>query len=834
MPRHPDSPTRAGPAWPRAPGWTSWEIVLLGAILLVAVLLRTISLDQVPPGMQHDEVFDARFATYILNGARPVFIDENTGVPPLFMYLVAGAFKLLGRNLIALRLTSVIVGMLGLAVNYLLLRGLLGRAVALLTLAGLSVSFWHLFDSRIGIEPIIVPLMTGLSFYLFWQGMRRGSLIWYAAAGVSLGLTLYSHHTGVLVLATILLFALYLVLSRHPWLRGEDGAAPGARVAAGLTIMFLIALIVTTPMILHIAGNPGDSMLRVRQLNHHMTALAAGDPGPLLGDLAGLLGMFGFSGDPEWRYNVAGRPIFDLATAACFWAGVAICLTRIRKPAYLFLLIWLPVNLIMAAIAPPVPTSTRALGSIVPIYAMPAVAWVSAWQWANGRQRKSASGAIIAIVALLLAGNAAWTIRDYFWIWPQNSEVRAIYRADLATAARYLDDAQPEGAVCLSARFAADLDRQIFDYMLRSERPIKWFDAGRTLVIPSTDRQEPVHYLFPATDPVTPHSRRLLTSAGASVTPIRNAWGLVDVEAFQVTASQLEELRDLANQQAAQTLGVNLGDEIDVLGYELPARVRAGEPIGLTVNWRVRRGGRGGVSYAFFAHVRDERGFRWTQDDPTGFPPNSWWADDLVIQTFDLVMPIDAPPGAYTIDLGFYEQQSGRRFAEVLADDRSGADTFSLGPFDVTPAWRPPGPGELSITEPLSEDFGGRIRLLGYSMNERILNLEDRVEIALFWEKMAGDAAGDVETELTLVDESGKSLPSIRRRLMGGLNPLDTWVDGQILRDRFHLTHSADIPRAIYDLELSVRDAETGAYLLLAGGRQWVSLGQVFMRGLPE
>jgi len=833
MSRYQESPTRAVPAWPQVPRWTAWEIALLVILLAGAILLRVAMLDQVPPGMQHDEVFDARFATDILNGARPVFFDDNTGVPPLFMYLVAGAFKLLGRNVIALRLTSVTVGILGLFVNYLLLRQLFGRGVALLTLTGLTVSFWHLFDSRVGIEPIVVPLMAGLSFYLFWQALRHGSLIQYGLAGLSMGLSIYSHRAGLLIPLTVVLFVLYLVIARHPWLQGESGNTSTWRVTVGLVLMFLIAAIIVTPMGIHIAKSPDNSMLRVRQLSHHVNALFAGDPRPILGDITGILGMFGFKGDPEWRYNVSGRPVFDLITAVLFWAGVIICLVRIRRPAFLFLLIWLPVNLSMAAITPPSPASTRAIGSIVPIYAMPAISLITAWEWAENRWGRGVKGAIILFAVVLLIGNTAWTVRDYFHVWPLNREVRAIYRADLAMAARYLDQTQPKGAVCISARFAADLDQQTFDYMLKNKRQIKWFDTRQALAIPTLHEEQPITYIFPATDPITPLNRRLLAATGASVEQISYPAGGGAVHVYRLTPAQANRLRELVLSRPEYSLDINLGDEIDLLGYDLPEEVRAGEPIELIVYWQVRRGGRGELSYAFFAHVNDERGFRWAQDDPTGFPPNSWWAGDLVVQTFDLRMPADAPPGRYLLDIGFYEQNSGQRQAQINADGSRGKDFVQLHPLTVTASERPPAASELSITERVDANFGGRIMLLGYDISNRILNLEERIEIALTWEALE-TSRDDVEIELVLTGEDGQVLPPIHRRLVEGANPLNTWAAGQVVRDRFWLEHTKDIPRAIYDLDIALRDTGSGAYLEIAGGETRVSLGQVFMRGLPK
>ena len=819
--------------WSSRPSWTRIEIITFVLLIVIAIALRVVLLTQVPPGMQHDEVFDARFATYILNGARPIFIDENTGVPALFMYLVAGAFALFGRDFLVLRLTSVSLGILGLAISYLFLRELVGRKAAMLTLAGLAVSFWHLFDSRVGIEPIIVPLLTGLSFYLFWQALCRDSIIWYGLAGVAMGIAQYGHRTGPLIPLTVGIFALCLLTSRHPLSDRKGRQMPRSHTLVRLLLMFVAAGLVTTPLILHMTGNASDSMLRVQQLSHDVASLFTGDPQPVLEDILGVLGMFGIRGDPEWRYNVAGRPIFDPVTGVLFWAGVIVSLKRSRQPAYLFLLLWLPINLAMAAITSPSPASTRALGSIAPIYAMPAIALIAGWDWLDAKQTARGKVALAGLAGLLLIGNTVWTVWDYFSVWPSNEEVRTIYRADLALAAQFLDASDPEGAVSVSAQFAADLDQQAFDYILRDERFIKWFDGRQVVVVPAQPIGEAATYLFPATDPATSLTHRFLIEAGAEVEHINYPTGETAVTVYRLTADQVSALREDTQSSPGRELNINLGDEIDLIGYDLPAEVHAGDPIDLTVYWRVRRGGRGELSYAFFAHVIDERGFRWTQDDPTGFPPSSWWADDLVVQTFRLTMPADAPPGFYQIDLGFYEQNSGNRLAQVNADGSEGTNVIKLQPFVVTASQRPAGDIEIHIAESADARFGNRLLLLGYDINDRVLNLEDRVELTLTWQALE-DNAMDVEIELTLIDEDGRPLPPIRRRLVDGAYPLNRWPEGQIVRDRFYLAHTTDIPRSIYDLFIAVQDAESGAYLPAPGGEVRVHLGQVFMRGLRE
>jgi 4-amino-4-deoxy-L-arabinose transferase-like glycosyltransferase len=160
------------------------EIGLFGVILLVAATFRLYHLDLVPPGLQHDEIFKAKGALRILDGTLLVYSEPNAGEPPLFMYLVALSFQLLGKNLVAIRLAAVACGLAGILTSWLLARELYGRWVGLLSAAFLAFSFWHVFDSRVGLEPIMVPLMATLSFYFLWLALHQGVYRFFALAGL--------------------------------------------------------------------------------------------------------------------------------------------------------------------------------------------------------------------------------------------------------------------------------------------------------------------------------------------------------------------------------------------------------------------------------------------------------------------------------------------------------------------------------------------------------------------------------------------------------------------------------------------------------------------------
>ena len=157
-----------------------YELLLVIAVMLMAAFFRFYRIEAAPPGLQHDEVFKAKGALRILDGTFLVYSEPNAGELPLFMYLVALSFLLLGKNILAIRLAAVACGLMGILISWLLARELFGRWVGSLSAAFLAVSFWHVFDSRVGSEPIMVPLMATLSFYFLWLGLHRGGYHFFA------------------------------------------------------------------------------------------------------------------------------------------------------------------------------------------------------------------------------------------------------------------------------------------------------------------------------------------------------------------------------------------------------------------------------------------------------------------------------------------------------------------------------------------------------------------------------------------------------------------------------------------------------------------------------
>jgi 4-amino-4-deoxy-L-arabinose transferase-like glycosyltransferase len=793
-----------------------WEITILIVILLVATFFRTHLFEAAPPGLQHDEIFKANFALDILDGGWPVFFNPNGGEEALFPYLAALSISLLGHNFFALRLVSLVCGILSILFSYCLIKELLGRRVALLTATGLSISFWHIFDSRVALRPITLVLMSVASFYFFWLALKRGKIVWFVLTGIFLGGTLYTYTSAVLIPVTVILFVL---LYQLPFQR--DLLFKRWR---GILLAFIIALSIFLPMGFHLYTNPVVSTARVSDLSDHVNLFLAGDPGPILNDMLNVAGMFGLRGDPEWRYNLAGRPIFDPLTFLLFCGGLVICLARIKRPEYAFLFLWLVVNLIPSALTRNSPSSLRAIGSLTPIYTLPSLTIDLSWDWATRRFGSLGRRVFLAAVVLLLAFNAFSTYRDYFTVWAQDSEVRDIYRADLSAVARYLNGLEGDEMVSLSASFAADLDQQVLHFMLHEPRFIKWFDGQQALVFPEASSSSDVLYIFPATSPL---HEGLLARFFVSLPVADSVPDPHGEPAFVAYRLGPEDLRNRRTPQPRYPLSVNLEDRVELIGYELPEAVEAGSDLPLLLYWRVSQPIRPDLLYAFFAHVVDMRGYVWAQVDTLGYPVSSWLQGDLVIQAFDLAIPPDTPPVEYQVNMGMYDLAAGTRLAPTVEGVALPDDVVSSEPFSVTRAATPPTVEELEIPRVRQANFDYKLNLLGCDLGPLQVSPGDAVHISLYWQALVRPES-DYLVSVFLTDGDGNVWGELLRQPLDGGYPTTLWEEGEVVRDRFDLLIESSAPAGRHRLWVRLYDPTTRTYLPLEGAdEEYVRVGKV-------
>ena len=456
-----------------------WPLLAL-LILLLAAAFRLVALGDVPPGLAQDEVLDADIALFIRGGEHALFFRHGYGHEPLYHYLAAPFAPLLGDNLLAIRLPSVYLGLLLVALTMRWARRDYGTVAAVVAGLGLAISWWPVIFSRIGIRPILAPLLLVTAVW-FWP-LRRATVtqrgLWSAAlAGFWLGLSTYSYTAArvaplipalmipVLAIAPVLRRTSVATpriptpspqpsptgrgsLPRHPPLATRPPRLPspfGRGLGRGSTrpqlayaaVVLAVSLLVYAPLALTLRANP-ELQQRLDQLEGPLVALRAGDAGPVAQATLATLGVFSVGGDPRWTYGPPGRPLFDPLTAVLFYAGLALALWRWRRPVYALLPIWLAVALLPSALSPDAPSTVRLVGALPVVYLLPGLAVAAATErlrtWPANRTtatRRTIGGAVLAVAWLLATFNGYRTMRDGFGAWPVNLETRLRYQTAL-------------------------------------------------------------------------------------------------------------------------------------------------------------------------------------------------------------------------------------------------------------------------------------------------------------------------------------------------------------------------------------------------------------------
>jgi 4-amino-4-deoxy-L-arabinose transferase-like glycosyltransferase len=209
-----------------------WPLVvaLTGGIALKAVLL---ALDAVP--FNADEAVVALMARHILQGERPWFFYGQAYMGSLDAYLVAGAFRLFGERVLAVRLVQVTLFVVMLVTSYFVALRLTGvrrtatPAVLLLAFPPVLLTLYTTATlGGYGEALLAGNLLLGWGHRLGWEDTRRWGL--WLAWGLVAGLGLWAFG---LVLAYVVPVGLWLLwrLRARPW-RGYLLAALGFAVGS--------------------------------------------------------------------------------------------------------------------------------------------------------------------------------------------------------------------------------------------------------------------------------------------------------------------------------------------------------------------------------------------------------------------------------------------------------------------------------------------------------------------------------------------------------------------------------------------------------------------------
>ncbi|MFW5940498.1 MAG: ArnT family glycosyltransferase [Chloroflexota bacterium] len=788
---------------------------LMVGCLLLAALLRLPALDDTPPGLHYDEAANASLAADIgLRGERPIFITSYTGKEVLFFYAAGALMRLVGESVFTLRLASAFLALLTVAATYWLGRALLAdRRVAVIAAALLAISFWHLLFSRYGFRAISQPLLQALSVAALFHGLKQEQgWRWFVLSGLFLGLTAYTYLAARL-------FPVPLGLALLPLLFDSKVARRRWR-QVGLTV--LVAVVVAAPLLLFFYQNPEAFWVRIQQVAPDDSASGAttvlADSG-LLNSYVRSLGMFFLVGDPYWRFNLPGRPLFNWFWGGLLLVGWLVALWRWRRwwydwqKAAVLLLLLAPLTMVLPtalAVGEIVPSNLRAIGLIPFIFFLPALGLVTLLEqiadlfrrpdesvsaflrYLNVLEGYDLNYAFVVLLILLLGG--AFSAQSYFEEWATRSDLYYESDADLAAVAQYLDEqADPDAALYLAA---PHYRHPTVAFLSERYEEIRWLPNAQALPLPP---EGPALYVFPHNSPAPSWAQPFLEGAERTVGP----QGPDDAPVF--TAYRLEQPA-LPSGAPSQEVAANFGNVITLLGYD--ARAEEGsDALPVTLYWRVE--GSAPAPVRPFVHLEDRWGSRWGQSDPTSYPAEQWQVGEVIVQHMRIPLRAGAPPGQYRLRVGLFDEQSGERLL-LLEEGQMVGSAVTIEPLSLAGGPTPAAPPEAPRGAPQTVRPG--LQLLGYERGDEPVPTGARLPLALWWWASEPQPSMTVRLELLRGDNTGKII--LDTTPVHGTFPFERWGSSAaemplFVHDEVNPQFPADLEGGEYRLHLRLLDAES-------------------------
>jgi hypothetical protein len=269
---------------------------------------------------------------------------------------------------------------------------------------------------------------------------------------------------------------------------------------------------------------------------------------------------------------------------------------------------------------------------------------------------------------------------------------------------------------------------------------------------------------------------------------------------------------------------VDFGGAMRLLGYDVEtASVEPGGQVSLTLYWEAQAPTE--RPYSVFVHLLGEGDLLIAQRDTypglgslstTRLQPGMRWADRYVIRVPDTAY---APDTAQVV-VGLYSYADWTRLLTNI-----GTDHARLGYVEVRAL-------EADTPNPISVNFDGKMALVGYDLDRRVVKPGEEIRLALYWrglERMEHNYSISAQ----IIDDLETKVAEDNNWPLRGDAPTMLWEPGYVLQDLKTLAVSADAPPGVYEVRIAVfrKQDETFVHLPVISSRgEMLSNYQVLTR----
>jgi hypothetical protein len=653
------------------------HLLFLCMVLLGAVGVRLWQIDLIPPGFHFDESFEGLEAWRILQepNYRPIFLTGNFGVLPLNSYanaLMFGLFHSVGAPVgpVAMRITAALFGVLAVLAVYLLAGELRQQdqhaggpspLFPLFAAATLAVMRWHVHFSRMGIEPIFVPLLWAASTWLLLRGWRTGSWASFAGSGALLATAMYSYQGAWIMPPLAVVTALVLLLtggkgsaSKFAWRPVQSSNLVGLLIAAG------VATVLVAPLALYFWQQPEQFLLRPGQIAVGAAGQTGGSAWTMAWATTQMFAPFG-GGDQDPRRNLPGEPALTPWLLLPFYIGLLYTLPRLlRLPAAI---LWIGlIGLVLPGVfSEYAPHYHRILGAAAPTALFCGLGFDWLWQGATrfwGLRPVLRGG----VLALLLVG-AIVSARDYFVRWATLPDLFYAFDVGLWQIGQRIAQLPRDETLYLTPR---DAGHPTIAFALATQpqgapQPVS-FDGRSLFPLAAEATAAPERYLV-----ITHEDFRtpLLLPEVLPTARIAEEW--LDWQGQPYAQLYERPPQTTPQRPPQQPVNAVLGDGIRLAGFDVqPATIKAGEILYLQLHWLVDAPP--ATDWTVFTHVitQSDDGTltvvagKDSQPGNGSLPTRRWQAGWRILDEYQIALGADLPPGPYGLQIGLYAPDGSR------------------------------------------------------------------------------------------------------------------------------------------------------------------------------
>jgi len=736
--------------------------------------------------------------------------------PPLYYYLLHFWMRVFGNSEFAVRALSALLGTALVYLTYLLGRRLSNHWLGLTAAFLSAISPFQVCYSQETRMYILLATLTALSVYSFIRFLEvessktrnskpetRNLYLWAGLYIVATTLSLYTHYSfPIVILMENLLYGIWLAIS---WRRGKVLGRVLRWVVMQLAVVALYWPWLPTAF-RQVSSWPSISqpygLLFVVQEAFRLFSL-----GPTAGTQYTSLLLLGFAAifiagawpriHSEHKSLVASLPhclVASLPLLYCLFPVLMMYILSLLRPAYRpkFFLVGSPAFCLI--LAQGIVRLSKVAGKrITTRYLLPAT----------------------CLVFITVASHRS--LQNYYFD-PQYA------RDDYRGIAQYISALEKKGdAVLLNA----PNQWEIFTYYYKGDSPVYPLPRSRPLdevqtgdelaeIAAKHDRIFAVLWAVDESDP----DRFVEGWLAERAYKASDTWyGGVRLAIYAVPATSSKEIQN--------PLTVKLGDEITLLGYNLPTReVEAGDILPLTLFWQALAQPQ--ERYKVFVHVLDEAGHivgQWDSEPGDGMNVTTLWQPgETVADNYGVLVRPGTPPGQHRIEVGLYSPLSGQRLA-VSEGGQTGDDHLVLDSIAVLRPGKPPSLTALKMQHEVGMQYDDLV-LLGYNLYKlgyehqpaEPLHPGDVVHLDLYWRAFRVPQA-DWQLTLQLLDGEGNMLVTQQVRPASVDYPTTSWEVGEVVRGQYDIFIPPEVSRGSYRLK--------GQLARLPGGQvlrsPWVS-----------